>query len=661
MTLDYSIDRATFRSLVDAAMRRIPTASRGNWTLHAPVDPGITLLELFAWLLEQRSFWADQSTSPLVEAVLALLGERMHTARAAGVPITFSPEAAPDPVRQYAPHALISPRTPMRVPDTDLVFTTRQGMLALSVARYTTAPRSPVIHVAGDIAPSAEENLRSGRPIDILASNGGAASVELGFVLTDPPPAGGATQPVSIAFELDTTVQPAWSPDAVTVRPPAALRWEYKTTAGTWIALPQLRDGTLSLRRSGTVRFALPADWSAYNADRVGWIRIATAAATFAAAPTVIAILPNTVTATHVQWKVSASNPSWLPLPGREVQLDPGALPLEDHTHVYVTETDGRHRYRVVPDFTTAGPGDRVVVVDRARARVRFGDGLNGKVPRLAPSAPIQVSVVYAAGGGDAGNVAPCAWEALQGPLPDALSWVEARGGSDDETIDDARLRVGAGLLTPTRAVNPDDHVRIAIGTPGVAVARAHAEPGFQRGECGVVPGVTTVFVVPGVHSRTRDTVRAATAVAAPVADPGLLDEVRAQFAKTRLVGELVFVESAAYRHVQLRATVTGAPHDPEGLRKRLEAALRLYLDPLLGGDDAIGWPFGEPVRPTALLGVAQREVGDRGAVVEVAIAIDGKPFESCEDVAIRSFELIAVDGIDVVIEPTPAGDVGLR
>jgi hypothetical protein len=140
-----------------------------------------------------------------------------------------------------------------------------------------------------------------------------------------------------------------------------------------------------------------------------------------------------------------------------------------------------------------------------------------------------------------------------------------------------------------------------------------------------------------------------------------MLDEVRARFTRTRLVGEQIFVETAAYRHVTLRATVTGAPHDPEGLRKRLAAALRLYLDPLLGGDEGWGWPFGEPVRPTALLGIAQREVGDRGAIVEVAIAIDGEPYEACEDVALRSYELVAVDRIDVMIEPTPAGDVGLR
>jgi predicted phage baseplate assembly protein len=660
VTLDFTIDRATFRTLVDTALRRIPTASRGRWTLHAPVDPGIALVELFAWLLEQRSYWADQTTEPLVAAVLVLLGEQLRTARPAGVAMTFAPEDTDDPGRWYAPHALISARTALRVPETDLVFTVSHAMLALAVVRYGDAPRSPVIHVAGDLPASAEEDLRSGRAIDLLPASGGPAGTELGFALKAPPPSG-PSAPASILFELDSSVEPAWSPDAAPARPPATLRWEYRTTAGAWRPLPQLRDGTLGLRRSGTVRFALPADWSAYGADHVGWIRIATDAATFSAPPSAIAIVPNTALATHVQWHCHIDSPNWVPLPGRTIQLDPGAPPLADRTVVYVTELDGRHRWHVVPDFTDAGPADRVVVVDRTRARVRFGDGLNGRVPRAVPDAVPQVCVLYAAGGGDAGNVAPCAWQALSGPLPGALTVVAARGGRDDETAADARFRVAAGLVAPTRAVTPGDHERIAIATPGVAVARAHAEPGFQRGECGVVPGVTTVFVVPGIHSRTRDAVRANTAVPAPAADPGLLDEVRAQFARTRLAGELIHVERAAYRQVRLRAKVAGAPHDPEGLRRRLAAALRLYLDPLLGGDDQEGWPFGEPVRPTALLGVAQREVGDRGEVVEVAIAIDDRPYEACEDVAIRSYELVAVAAIDVVIDAAPAAEVGLR
>jgi hypothetical protein len=183
VTIAYTIDRATFRTLVDDALRRIPTASRGNWTLHAPVDPGITLVELFAWLLEQRSFWADQVTAPLVRAVMALFGDTMRTARPAGTAITFAPELEPDPSRAFTPHAQVSRRTAMSVPETELVFTLHQSVLALAFARYATPPAVPIIKLAGDLDPAAEEDLRTGRPLEILSAGGGPASVELGLVL----------------------------------------------------------------------------------------------------------------------------------------------------------------------------------------------------------------------------------------------------------------------------------------------------------------------------------------------------------------------------------------------------------------------------------------------------------------------------------------------
>ena len=655
MTISYSIDRTDFRSLVDDALRKIPTASRNNWTLHAPVDPGIAIVELFAWLLEQRSYWADQLTAPLLRAVMAMFGDTIRGARPAGTAITFAPDGA---------HARISRRTPVRIPETNIVFTLHHGLEALSLATYGSAPDGPMIKLGGDIDSHAEEDLRSGRPFDILAATGGASRFELGLVLGDVFPVD-PQERASILFELDTTVQPEWSPDAIDVTPPAVLAWEYKTAADTWRPLPRVHDGTGGLRRSGTLRFAIPADWSAAALDadqqRVGWLRVSTAAATFSARPTVLAIRPNTAIAYHYQWKCHGESPHWLPLPARTIQLEPGPLPLPDRTAVFLTEIDQkRYRWSVVPDFSKAGPADRVVVVDRARATITFGDGLNGMLPRLGNTGQ-QVSVVYEVGGGSAGNVPPCAWEALWGPVSDALSYVPAVGGRDEETLDGARLRATGQLRVPTRAVNPEDHEIVAQDTPGVAVARAHAEVGLDLCECGIVPGVTTVFVVPEIHSRTRETVRDGHALAAPACDPGLLDAVRAQFARTRLLGEIVHVASAVYRHVTLRADIKGAPFDREAVRRRIQASLRLFLDPLLGGVDGTGWPFGEPVRPTALLGVAQRELGDRGVVESVGISIDGGPYEACNDVAIRSYELVAVDAVDVVISTAPSQEAGLR
>jgi hypothetical protein len=53
------LDDRTFADLVDEARTLIPTY-KPEWTNHNPSDPGITLIELFAWLAEMLIYRADQ-------------------------------------------------------------------------------------------------------------------------------------------------------------------------------------------------------------------------------------------------------------------------------------------------------------------------------------------------------------------------------------------------------------------------------------------------------------------------------------------------------------------------------------------------------------------------------------------------------------------------
>ena len=68
------IDDLTFADLLKIALDDVPGSSAGLWTLHGAVDPGITLLELFAWRFEQRLYAADQDTDSTTRAGLRLLG-----------------------------------------------------------------------------------------------------------------------------------------------------------------------------------------------------------------------------------------------------------------------------------------------------------------------------------------------------------------------------------------------------------------------------------------------------------------------------------------------------------------------------------------------------------------------------------------------------------
>ncbi len=186
-----------------------------------------------------------------------------------------------------------------------------------------------------------------------------------------------------------------------------------------------------------------------------------------------------------------------------------------------------------------------------------------------------------------------------------------------------------------------------------MAVARAHAAVGDHPGfPCTLVPGAVSVYVVPAAPRGDADW-DAPDFVTAPQPDPGLLSQVCTTLGQARLLGEELFVREPRYRAAPLRVEVTGTPRDPAAVRAKVQRALRQYLDPLAGGDQAAGWPFGAPLRPSALLRVAQQAAGHDGEVTSVAIALDGTAsWEDCRDVAIGPHELVAVGDVTVRFGP---------
>jgi hypothetical protein len=67
-----SLDDRRFTDLVQEAKSLIP-AYQADWTDYNPSDPGITLIELFAWLAEMLIYRADQVPESHVRAFLRLL------------------------------------------------------------------------------------------------------------------------------------------------------------------------------------------------------------------------------------------------------------------------------------------------------------------------------------------------------------------------------------------------------------------------------------------------------------------------------------------------------------------------------------------------------------------------------------------------------------
>jgi predicted phage baseplate assembly protein len=67
------LDDRTYADLVEEARRLIPSFDP-SWTDHNPSDPGITLIELFAWLTEMLLYRMDRVPEAHVRTFLKLLG-----------------------------------------------------------------------------------------------------------------------------------------------------------------------------------------------------------------------------------------------------------------------------------------------------------------------------------------------------------------------------------------------------------------------------------------------------------------------------------------------------------------------------------------------------------------------------------------------------------
>ena len=68
-----NLDDRTFQDIVDEAKRLIPRL-RPEWTNHNVSDPGVALIELFAWMTEMMLFRLNQVPDRLYSHMLNLVG-----------------------------------------------------------------------------------------------------------------------------------------------------------------------------------------------------------------------------------------------------------------------------------------------------------------------------------------------------------------------------------------------------------------------------------------------------------------------------------------------------------------------------------------------------------------------------------------------------------
>src|SRR5262249_54439832 len=147
-----------------------------------------------------------------------------------------------------------------------------------------------------------------------------------------------------------------------------------------------------------------------------------------------------------------------------------------------------------------------------------------------------------------------------------------------------------------------------------------------------------------------------------PQPDPGALSEVSARLDRSRLVATEIYVRGPQYRHVVLKVSLSGDPREPLAIQSQVTRRLRRFLDPLKGGEDGEGWPFGEPLRPSALLREVQDAIGRDAEATAVQVVLDGKnPPNDCTDVEIGAHHLPQLDAVVVALQRVVPSRGGIR
>ena len=75
-----------------------------------------------------------------------------------------------------------------------------------------------------------------------------------------------------------------------------------------------------------------------------------------------------------------------------------------------------------------------------------------------------------------------------------------------------------------------------------------------------------------------------------------------------RIIGSVVHVEPPSYQGITVIARLRAGPRaDADRVRVDAVAALHRYFDPLVGGPEGTGWPWGRPAQAGDAFGVLQR------------------------------------------------------
>ena len=611
-----NLDDRRFQDIVDEAKRMIPLFCP-EWTDHNVSDPGVAMIELFAWMTDMLLYRVNQVPDKMYVHFLDMIGMRLQPPRAAHTDVTFYLSAAqPNEITIPTDTEVATVRTET---SPAIIFTTEED---LTIRPPTISGAFTNSRASESGAEWIQHDLRQlglpGQRIAIFPPQpapGDAFYLSLDrdvghhvlAVIVSCELAGGAgIDPENPPFEWQVWqgLQGHWAPcviehdgtggfnrsGEVILRAPAMAEGEFQGVSGYWLRC------WLNEVQAGPYRYRVSPDLERVRVEaRGGTTRI-----------------HHAITVRDEMLGRSEGTP------GQSFTLLHQPLLARDPaTDFLVVEPPGGkdERWEERSDFSESGPDDHHFVLDNVDGTLTLGPSLvqpDGTVYRFG-AVPPKGSLLrfsrYQYGGGVEGNVPAHVLTVLKSSIPyvaRVTNWQPSLGGRESESLEQAKLRAPQLLRSQTRAVTADDYEYLACQVPGIERACC-ITPGAQPGGPDEPrPGQVLVVVLPDSDQHEGRILPTSMNLSAESRAA-----VIAHLDERRTLGFTVEVRPPVYLWVAVTATLHVADRNEPALvlsvQRQAEEALYRYLNPYVGGGDGTGWPFGRDLHPSEVAALLQR------------------------------------------------------
>ncbi|MBD1903820.1 putative baseplate assembly protein [Trichocoleus sp. DQ-A3] len=660
-----NLDDRTWRDIVEQAKALIPRYTP-EWTDHNPSDLGIALIELFAWIAEGMIYRLNRVPDKNFTEFLNLLGITRDPAIPASTFLTYSLVPGTSPLTIPKGHQVATPQTET---EEAVIFETDQDFKVLPI-NLTTALLIKDNKYESLTAALVDSPL-TGKTL--LIEQGKSITIALGFDKA-------STEAISLLHHFSKPVKK----NDLTI----TLQYSAGTKPTDWVAIAPKNDGTDTFQKNGSVFLTIPATWAAQNPKN--WAGVATDTTVVdqplfwigikierSAAPAVELgiehILFNSVSATNAltvkKEVLGVSNGKlfqFFELKNRPILKRPKAQNSYDHLKIEVRELQENGSFG---DWTTWTPqGDfpqgegKYFRFDPVAGTINFGNYHPSLSPDGHGSIPPAGSEIRAAEyryvvGGVKGNVPPKNITVIRTPITgitEVKNLGYAKGGADEEAIEETKRRAPEVLRNRYRAITVEDYEYLAREastevekvrclppreftsyddlTKSLIDPKKAANIGdpWNYGGLDRSPGTLNAIIIPDFTSpRTLSFQELIEREHRPMPSQELIQKVKDYLDERRPLTTKLNVTVPRYLSIKVTANIKLWQRvldenliDATQFQDDTEKKIKLFLHPLLGGVEGKGWEIGQDINISSLLELIQPQP-DIGFVADLKLSTE--------------------------------------